>query len=37
VAFTEGIEETVKWVRRQLAEDRFALAQGELQRRGLTI
>jgi len=37
VPFAEGIEETVEWVRRQLAEDRFALAQGELQRRGLTI
>ncbi len=35
--FAEGIGETVEWVRRQLAEDRFAAAQGELERRGLAV
>ena len=36
-AFADGIGETVEWVRGQLAEDRFAAAQGELQKRGLTL
>jgi len=35
VTFAEGLGATVEWVQRQLAEDRFAVAQGELEKRGL--
>ncbi|MDZ7378993.1 MAG: NAD-dependent epimerase/dehydratase family protein [candidate division KSB1 bacterium] len=37
VTFAEGIGETVEWVREQVAVDRFATAQQELERRRLAV
>ena len=36
VSFEQGLADLVEWVRRQHAEDRFAAAAQELERRGLT-
>ena len=37
VTFSEGLVETVEWVRTQVAHDRFDAARGELERRGLAV